>query len=84
MKLYSIFDSRAEKWSAPMALDNVASAFRGFDQAVNDPSTDLNRYAEDYTLFELAEFDEVDGVLKPYESPISVAKAIGLRKEVNS
>lgn len=62
--VYSIYDSKAKAYSQPFHAVNDAVAMRMVSAAVNDPGTSLNRHPEDYTVYELARFDEENGTFE--------------------
>lgn len=73
---YSVYDSKAERFLPPFLTENDATAKRLFCRACSDEDHDFHRFAEDYTLFRLGEFDEVEGILIPEEKPQSIIRAI--------
>lgn len=79
MKLYTIYDSKAQAFIPPFLMPTDAEALRAFDDVVNDPSTMFNKHPEDYTLFCTGSFDSQTGILSPNPSPVSIATAISLK-----
>lgn len=75
-KLYSVYDSVAETWGKPFPMKNKGEAIRGFAQAVNDQQTQLNQHPEDYTLFEIGEWDDDSGVVYMHDAKVSCGVAI--------
>lgn len=61
MKLYSIYDCKAAVFARPFPAHNNGHAIRLFSDAVNDSKSDFNRHPEDYALYNLADFDDVEG-----------------------
>ena len=61
MRIFAIYDSKAEAYLQPFFSPTKATAIRSFTQAANDEKTDFYRFAEDYTLFEIGEWDPVGG-----------------------
>lgn len=57
-EMYSVYDSKAQAYGLPFHAPNDAVALRIFGEAVNDPSTQLNKYPEDFVLFHLGRFDD--------------------------
>lgn len=82
MKLlvYSIFDSKVNDFSNPFYMHAEGEAVRGFTEVANDPSTKIYKYAEDYTLFQLGEFDSVSGQLTSLITPKSILLAATVKK----
>lgn len=65
MKLYSIYDSKADTYSTPMAALNEQTMKRDLVQhlSVEHP---WRRFNQDFTLFEIGIFDEAAGKLIPH------------------
>lgn len=76
--VFTVFDSKAEAYMQPFFATNVKVALRMWERACNDEGSDFCRHAEDYTLFRIGTFDQVQGMMNP-ETAISVARAIELR-----
>jgi len=72
--LFTVFDSKAEGYLQPFFAVTEAVALRMFMTAVEDPQHDFHRFAEDYTMFRIGEFDQAEGVLVS-EIGVCVAKA---------
>ncbi len=60
-KVFSIFDSKADAFLQPFFSPTAATALRGFEKACQDETTDFHRFAGDYTLFEIGEWDQSEG-----------------------
>lgn len=78
MKLYSVFDSKGNFFDKPFIQRNAGDASRGFQMAVNDEKQDsmLKRFPADYTLFELGEWDELQGTVKMHEAKINLGTGL--------
>lgn len=85
-KVFSIFDSKASGFMLPFFAANVAVAKRNVSRAVNDPTTDLHHFREDYSLFEVGEWDPDTGKLVVPMAPINhgILSTFVSRMEVNS
>lgn len=81
-KLYSVYDSVAEVWGKPFPMKNKGEAIRGFSQAVNDPQTNLYLHPEDYTLFEIGEWNDDAGTITMYDAKLSCGVAIEYRQNI--
>lgn len=60
MKLYSILDKKAGSYGAIIMAPNDALVTRSLQEHQNPDST-LVRFAEDFDLYEVGEFDDVSG-----------------------
>ena len=81
-KVFSIFDSKSMLFSQPFFSPTKGSAIRAFEQAVNDPKTDFNKYPNDFTLFEIGDWHEDKGIIEPTQTPINIGLAIEFKKEI--
>lgn len=85
MKIFSIYDSKAEAWFKPVAVENTANYKRGLEKAVQDPNSDLHAHAADFTAFEIASWDDRSGQLTVYETKINLGNCLIYKKtELNS
>lgn len=77
---YSVYDSKAKVFSNPFTSVNHLTATRDFNRAANDPSSDISKFPEDYTLYEIGSFDDVLGILVPHENPTNLGMAIQFKE----
>jgi len=75
LKVYTIYDSKIQTYMRPFFLQANGAARRAFEDLVNDKSTEISRHPEDYTLFELATFDDQTGVFENANAPTSLGLA---------
>lgn len=81
LRLYSIYDSKAEQFSPPQVYLNDMLALRAFEGIVNDDKMLIKKYPEDFTLYYIGNLSDSDGryyVENCDESriPIMVGRAI--------
>lgn len=76
LKIYSVYDSKANTWGQPFTSPTRGQAMRGWDQVTNDEQSEIAKYPEDFSLFEIGEFDTEKGALSPYQSPESLGVAV--------
>lgn len=80
LKIFTVYDSKAEAYLPPFFSATRGLALRSFTDAVNTAGHAFNRYAEDYTLFEVGEFDdqhctfEIHAVCQPLGRAIEFLK----------
>jgi hypothetical protein len=75
MKIFSIYDSKADAYATPFFFKRDGEAIRAFTQLANDNNSQVGKFPSDYTLFELGEYDETTGVITPVETPRSLGLA---------
>lgn len=64
-KVFSVFDSKAQAFLQPFHTVNPAVAVRMIADATQQKDHMFNTHAPDYTLFEIAEFDDETGLFTP-------------------
>lgn len=84
MKIFSIHDSKAEAYLAPIYFKTPAEAIRAFSTACEDTSTSFYKYPSDYTLVELGEFDEVTASICTHNTPRILSNASEFKKLATS
>lgn len=70
--IFAVYDSKAAVYSQPFFSQSAASGIRAFEHVVNDREHAFGRNPEDYTLFQIGEWDDVAGALIP-AAPAPVA-----------
>lgn len=58
IKVYSIFDKKAETYGPPFFMLKEQMAVRAFSDISNDMSTMLSKHPEDYELYEIGEYND--------------------------
>jgi len=84
LKIFAVYDSKARFFGQPFFDQEEGSALRNFGDAVNDGSNPNNmwhRHPEDFSLFELGEFDNGSGEIIP-NLPKSLVTASALKHVV--
>ena len=61
LRLYSIYDSKAEQFSPPQVYHNDMLALRAFEGIVNDDKMLICKYPEDFTLYYVGDLGDSDG-----------------------
>lgn len=79
LRAFSVRDQKAEAYLRPFFAPTAGMAIRSFSDAVNDESQEMCRHADDYTLFEIGEFDEMTGTFTPCV-PKSLGNALEYKK----
>lgn len=73
LRMYSIFDNKAEAYNTPFFQRTHGEAIRSFETACADPQTDFFKHAGDYALFFIGSFDASSGVVQPEALPSLLA-----------
>lgn len=79
LKVFSVLDSKAGAFLKPFCSPNQGTAVRDFSQGVYSEGSPLNQFPEDFSLFELGEFDDTKGVFINREpAPHQVVTAVSV------
>lgn len=65
LKIFTIFDGKANAYLRPFSLPNAAHAIREISEVMQQPTGPFSDYPEDFTLFEVGEFDDETGEVQP-------------------
>ena len=76
LKVFTVYDNKAEAYLQPFFMRTKGEAIRAFADSVNDPNHMFNRHPEDFTLFELGEFDSAKALFSCGLAPASLGTAI--------
>lgn len=79
-KIFSVYDSKVGAYAQPFFMRSKGEALRGWEDVVNDPSTNFYKHPEDYTLFELGEYDELSGRIENHSTPESLGVALEFKR----
>lgn len=76
LKVFSVYDVKVGAYLPPIFMRSKLEAIRSFTSAVTDEKHQFAKHAEDFTLFELGDWDDGDCKFKCHLTPIPVLKAI--------
>lgn len=65
--VFCVFDSAAKAYLPPFFIRSVGEAIRSFTDAVSDTKHQFASHKEDYTLFQLGEWDDNSGMFSTIE-----------------
>lgn len=77
-KIFSVFDSKTASYCAPFFLKARGEAIRSFADTAQGKDTLISTHPEDFTLFELGEYDDSCAKFTLYDTPLSLGVAIEL------
>lgn len=80
LKVFAIHDAKAEAYLQPFFMANKGTAIRAITELMEKNDHQFSKYPEDFTLFELGEYDDQNGQMLPHTTPMPLCKAIELRK----
>ena len=80
IKVFSVYDSKAEVFLPPFYFQNKGEALRAFSDTIQDSNTSLAKHPEDFSLFELGEFDNSNAKYTSLQAPVSLGLAVEFLK----
>lgn len=82
LELFSVYDSKAHIFNAPMFLRSKGEALRTFTDTANDPKSQIAKHPEDYSLHHIGSYDDNTGVVTP-QNPENMGLASEYKKEIS-
>lgn len=76
MKVFTVYDSKAEAFLPPFFTKTTAMAIRTFTSAATSTEHQFFQFGGDYTLFELGEFDERSAKFDMTDAPVNLGTAL--------
>ena len=77
-KMFSVYDSKTEAYMAPFFMGARGQAIRSFVDTAGEGTSMIAKHPEDFTLFELGDFDDATASLSLHPTPVSLGIAIEL------
>lgn len=71
-----IYDTKARAFHTPFYVRHVDIGVRGVKLGCNDPRSDLHRYAADFQLFHLGEFNDETGHMQQFQPPYNLGSLV--------
>ena len=78
-KMFCVFDSATEQFLEPWCLATTEMALRAFSDCVNKEGHNFNLHPDQFTLFEIAEYDGDRGMVNP-QAPESICNGVSVAK----
>lgn len=76
---FSIFDAKALAYLEPFYSANDATATRRFMQNINNRGSQFDLWTEDYSLFHLGQWDELQGKHVDNNAPRHICNGVTLK-----
>jgi len=84
VKVYAIFDKKVGTFMMPFNASHAQIALRSFEQALNSKDTVFNTYPEDFSLWQLGDFNDETGEYSKSHAHIGEGCEFVKRVELNS
>lgn len=79
MKMYSVYDSKVEAYLMPHFFRSRGEALRAYTTACNDEQTTFAKNPEDFTFFEIGEYEDSNASITMYETKFPLGTALELK-----
>lgn len=76
LKMFSVRDSKGEKFHPPFFKSTHGEAERDFAQMVRDEKSLANKFPEDFDLYYIGLYDDLTGKMETLDTPQHLQKAI--------
>lgn len=76
MQVFAVYDSKVQAFSIPFILKSKGEALRSFTEISNDKSSSIGKYPSDFTLFNIAQYEDTTGLITSYDTPVSLGLAL--------
>jgi len=76
IQVFSVYDSKAEAYIQPWYSQTLGTAVRSFEQAVNTEEHEFFKFAADYTLFHLGDFDQSNAEFNALPAHVNLGCAL--------
>lgn len=81
LKVFGIYDSKVNAYLPPFMMKTIGEAERALISHCNDSQHNFCKHAEDFTLFELGEWDDSTAKYKLHSAPHSIACFIQYKRQ---
>jgi len=65
LRVFTMRDIKAQAFVRPFFVQTVAVAFRAIAESANEPNSQFGRYPHDFELWEIGEWDDIQGEIIP-------------------
>lgn len=75
-KVFSVYDSKVENYFKPFYESTKGSAIRAFTEIARDKDSQIGKYPEDFSLFELGSYDDSSAIFTLLPAPVHLGGAL--------
>lgn len=84
LKVFSVFDSKAQCYMLPFFLHSSSVAVRAFKDAALDPTHPISKNKGDYTLFMIGEYDDQTAFVDVGKHYVNLGTALQLASSTDN
>lgn len=81
LKVFAVYDEKAEIFAQPFFMANKGTALRAMSNVFAKPEHEFTKFPQDYTIYELGEYDDSNGRMLPYDKPQHVCRLSELKTD---
>lgn len=75
-KVFAVYDEKAGYYTRPFMFISTGEALRVFIESANNPEHAFCKHAGDFSLFDIGEYDDADGMHSCEPPHVNLGKAI--------
>lgn len=75
LKAFAVRDNKIASFKTPFYHHHTGEALRSWEDLANDPQSIVHKHPEDFSLYEIGEFNVDNGLMIPLELPHLLAGA---------
>jgi len=79
--IFSVFDDAIKAFNTPMFMRSRGEAIRSFSEAARDPNSNIMKFAKDYHLYFLGEYEDATGSFSPVDPPQRVISGLEIEAQ---
>lgn len=81
LKIFSLYDSKAEAYMQPFFMQTKGQAIRAITDTATNKESQIGRHPADFTLFELGEYNDSNGTFQTHEARVNLGTCLEFIKE---
>lgn len=78
--LMAVFDDKARQYSPPFSVPSVGLGSRLFEELLNTPGSNCNKWPDDFRLYQIGYFFPESGEVERLDAPVFLAHGVDLHK----
>ena len=82
--MFQIYDAKAKAYLPPFFLASAGLAIRAITECVVDPKHNFSKYSEDFCLYHSGSWDDFDGTIDQFTTPINLGLCTSFKPVVKS
>lgn len=80
LKVFTVRDSKVEAYLQPFFMRSYGEAERAFRTVMNNPEHQMSKHPEDFSLYEIGDYDDNTGIIEPLMEPKHIVKGVDVHK----